>query len=375
MGNRQRACFLWWGLLALSLSFTPVAAQKLGTATLPDISPECLASVDEEVVAPRYFQLVTYYRMPAFFSARDELRYTSPEYIVKSVDALLDLRKRADKDSRIQMPEDRCLRAAAMMHTDVVLVNEEAEPRAAAEFHLDVAERLIELIADEEIRERFRRHWLLILGYFYQMQIPERGGPGPFTSAKEFFDEAVKRFPDDAEVTFAAGTLYEWSGSQPGGEVGHLKKASQLYEQALAVESGAVGALTRYGRVLEKLGRYDEAKLKLSKVVGLDADDFCTYTANLVLGNIAERHKDYPEAIEHYENALLLFPQWQVGYVALGHALHVSGRRQESAEVVEAGILLRPRFAEDYDGWGVYDHGMTGRFEPLWQQMREEAIS
>jgi hypothetical protein len=72
---------------------------------------------------------------------------------------------------------------------------------------------------------------------------------------------------------------------------------------------------------------------------------------------------------------LLLFPQWQVGYFALGHALHVSGRRQESAEVIEAGLLLRPRFAEDYDGWAVYDHGRAERFEPLWQQMREDAIS
>lgn len=375
MHNRQGARFLWWGLLMLSASSILLAAQKLGTGTLSEISPECLASIEDDIVAPRYFQLVTYYRMPAFFSALDELRYTSPEYIVESVDALRDLRKNADNDSKIQMPDDRCLRAAAMMHTDVVLLDEEAEPSAAADFHLKTAEQLIELVEDSEIRERFRRQWLLILAYFYQMQIPKRRGPGPIEYAKEFFDKAVKRFPDDAEVTLAAGAFYEWSGSHPDGEMGHLKKASQLYERALARDAGAVEALTRYGRVLEKLGRYDVAKQHLTKVVELDADAFCTYTARLVLGNIAERHKDYPEAIEHYETALEMFPQWQVAYFALGHALHVSGRRQESAEVVEAGILLRPRFAEDYDGWGVYDHGMAVRFEPLWQQMREEAIS
>jgi predicted Zn-dependent protease len=82
----------------------------------------------------------------------------------------------------------------------------------------------------------------------------------------------------------------------------------------------------------------------------------------------------HEEAIAHFRAAVALKPDWQVGALALSHALHRHGSRDESREVLEHGLNVSWT-NENLFGWWSYETGLSGRFGPLLESMRSEVLA
>ena len=127
-------------------------------------------------------------------------------------------------------------------------------------------------------------------------------------------------------------------------------------------------AKLRYGKVLEKRGRFDDALQHLEVVIALEADHYIIYRARMALGNLAERHGHPEPAIRHYRAAIELEPDWQIGYLALSHALHTASEREASRTALEEALSLSESAAS---GWWEYEVGLSERADPLFSSMRE----
>ena len=64
------------------------------------------------------------------------------------------------------------------------------------------------------------------------------------------------------------------------------------------------------------------------------------------------------------DRAVALLPRWQAGYIALSHALHASGEREASREVLDEALQF-PADDENAVGWWSYEVGLSQRLEPL----------
>ncbi len=295
------------------------------------------------------------------------------------------LRNRHEVDRSLLPPRDRCRQAAAMAHTEAAI-------RLTGEIEFTLAARQIELsrqwIHEMKVtpeRERFRRDWLLALATFHHRSIfsfdpsrglgrvEEAGGPRAwlFSEAQRFYDEAVDVFENDAEILLSAGAFYEWSGSLST-DKRTLRKAEKLYARARAADPDYTEAQLRYGRALEKRGRYDEARVPLAAVDANVASTYQAYMAKLILGRVEHEAGNVAAAIELYRDATELLPEWQVAYLSLSHALHVAGRRDESREVLAGAIRREAKSVEVFQGWWVYERGSADYFEDIWDRMRAE---
>ncbi len=345
-------CFLWLWCPFLS-------AQ-------PDTSADCRVMLDSrQQLARDYFEAVTLYRQGDHPAATDELLRTSSETIEETIDELEDVLKSSNSSLG-----DSCLQAAAMMHSEIEMLYAVKQNWETSKLHHESGLKVVELMSDAEIRERFRRDWLLSLAYFYQTMTVYEGEISSYASAMTHFNEAVERFGGDAEVLIAAGTMYELSGSLLDNDA--MKEAEELYRRAIALEPGSAFALVRLGRVLEKRRQYEASETALRKAVRLEVDPISSYMAYLLLGGLAERNGNQEEAIQSYEIAVEMKPKWQVAYMALGHALDQAGRRKKAREVVSAAIEMQADSPEELDGWWAYERGLADRLEPLWSRMRRE---
>ncbi len=362
------------------------AAQPLVFAPSRD-DADCVVALEDQLpeqtlfllrFTPAYFRIVNKYRTPEYFEALTDLREVTEDLLERTIERLGDLprdRRHITPLTEVTFdPMDACIQAASMMHTEFGMNVFDEGQYGFAEFHFDIANQLITLILDGDRHDRFFRNWLLALGYYLQGVMflhDSEHASHSFVMAQEYYDEAVRQFGDDAESLLSAGTLYETSGSLRTDKK-HLEKAEELYARAVTADPAVAEAQLRYGRILEKLEKYSEVEAPIAKAIALDESTHITYIAHLIEGRVAERGGRVEEAILHYETAVELIPRWQVAYVSLSHALHVSGRRTESAEVLATSLRLRPETASDYDGWWIYELGRTGRFDRHWTSMREE---
>lgn len=298
-------------------------------------------------------------------SARDAgwMRYLeSQEAIEKSVGETL-------------APSDLCIQAASLLETELAMTLAERSRWQDADSHFEAAWQISLLIEPPLQRLRFQRDWLLAAGLFNHQLIFVNLAEEAFPRADRFLHNAVRLYPNDAEVLLAAGSLLEWSGSLRGGDPSHLKQAEELYSRARRLAPKEPEILLRHGSVLEKLGREDEAAVPLLQVLELDAKENLIYRSRMALGGMAERDGRLSEAIVHYEAAANAIPSWQVADVALGHALHDSGSHERAREVLGRALAMDARTADEtLGGWWSYELGIALRFEPLFERMRAEVM-
>lgn len=309
----------------------------------------------------RYFKVVDRYRQSEYEDALAELRHlptATPSRVIHEL-------------TPENVPSDDCLQAAVLLHTDFAMSDEESGRGRLAPIHWRTARRFIDRMQDVERREALRRNWLLMVAYYFQTTIFAGNTRSGYDRAKRYFDEAVASFPDDADVLVSAGTLYEWNGTLPRGLKTDLNRAESLYRRAVIARPNSAEARLRLGRSLIKQERHQEAETPLRDVLTIDENAFWSYYAHLFLGRLSEKAGGVPEAIEHYRSAMHLLPHWQVAYIALAHALRVSGDRDEARAILNRGVTMRPPFAQ-LDGWWVYERGRCGRWLPLLKRLREE---
>jgi len=328
------------------------------------MSQECAIVLKGYLGPTNYALLVDAYRQDRRIGAVREMRDESLEALEQFVKRL----QKIPRDVRASL----CLRAAALLHTEVAMLASDERDFRAAGFHFGLARSLAELV-----EPGFRRDWFLTVALFHQglifMGVSEFG----FREATRYFEEALREFAHDPELLLAAGALWEWSGSLRGGEKAHLKKAEKLYERALRADPSLTEAKLRYSNVLEKRGRFEEAAAPLEEILAepadRDADPHIIYRAHMTLGNLLERQGRPKEAAAHYRAATELLPTWQVGYLALSHALHTAGARTASREALEEA-LARHSSDESVVGWWSYEIGLSDRVKPLLLSLRQEIL-
>ena len=238
--------------------------------------------------------------------------------------------------------------------------------------HYQIAGELARGIEDRELS----RGWTLAMSYVLMAHLA-------FPLADSLLLEARQRFPSDADVLVAAGSLQEVYTQPIGREFLFLKtdrervrddrvRAVALYRLALAVGPRQAEAQLRLGRVALEAGDGDEARARLEWVSANASHPWLTYLAHLFLGELAEQEGLYLKAEGHYEQATRRWPGAQTGALAL------AALRARSGNGPDALRLLGPRFdgtagPARRDPWLDYQDANPDRAHAALEALRRRA--
>jgi tetratricopeptide (TPR) repeat protein len=160
--------------------------------------------------------------------------------------------------------------------------------------------------------------------------------------------------------------------------LGQAQRALRELERALELNPKYVEALIHRGLVLNELGRTDEAEEAFNQA----AANIDHPTAGLpapVAAQLANRHADLAEtyagagavdrAIEEYERALELGPQYHDLRYRMARLLLEAGRVLEAREALDQVLSARPSFVEAQAALGLahYLSGDAGGAREVWQ--------
>jgi tetratricopeptide (TPR) repeat protein len=242
---------------------------------------------------------------------------------------------------------------------------------------------LLEKVADETLRRRWRRDWMLAIAAFHAGRYDGR-------AARDLLDQLAAEFPDDPDVLFAAGRLHEAIGARisagrteplppelADASERELLAAARLYEGAVeALPAHAVARLRR-GRVLALLGRARSAHAELQGLLASSSEPELRCLAHLLLGGMAEKDGRLADALSAYRSAVGTGRSPEVAPLALAHLLARRGEGEAARRAVE-GILATSEDAPSQgDAWWRYlldglgeTSGEESRFESLRQEAR-----
>jgi len=203
-------------------------------------------------------------------------------------------------------------------------------------------------------------------------------------------DAAVGRFPQDAEMRLAAGSVKEElavayereqrllrrpSAVVPRGPAGVRASAISVtrlveatrrealahYAAALELDPSLDEAVIRHARVLTSEGRLNEARASLETRIPKLTDPRLICLGELFLGSIYESEKRLGDAALAYRRAAVAVPGSQTARIALAHVLERAGVADEARAVTEPFLAMKVRRPYDDDPWWVYSRGQYAR--------------
>lgn len=160
--------------------------------------------------------------------------------------------------------------------------------------------------------------------------------------------------------------------------LGQAERALGELERALELNPQYVEALIHQGLVLNDLGRTDEAQDSFGRA----AEHLAKPTGGLpapVAAQLANRHAELAEtyagagalgrAIEQYQSALELGPEYHDLRYRMGRLLLEAGRPLEAREALEEVVRARPKFVDAQAALGLahYLAGDAGGARAVWQ--------
>ena len=157
-------------------------------------------------------------------------------------------------------------------------------------------------------------------------------------------EAALEMFPDDEEVLFQAGALHVALATahyQQGAttrrlanvsflesEDAELRRAEQLFRQALKANPHHDEGRLRLGQVLGQRGRSADALVELRQVQPVTADPLLSYYTALFIAREEEALNNVDAAREAYQRAAALFPRAQTPHIGLSELHMRAGNRQ-----------------------------------------------
>jgi tetratricopeptide (TPR) repeat protein len=268
------------------------------------------------------------------------------------------------------------VRAAAMLHAEAAIrcwTNLRLECGAL----LESGRLLVDAAAPSgKDAESFRRRWYAATAMVQTMYVAP-------DEALDYFDHAVRTFPDDVALLTAAGWFAERlsnSAALPQTTMRHAqalrrrhqRTAERFLAAALAVAPDAAEPSLRLARLEVAANERESARKRLASLVARDdLQPPTAYLARLMLGDMHERDGNGREAARLYREALGLDPVGQSARVALAHVLYAAGDALEAAAVIEP-LLTRTGKDERNDPWSEYLVGYPAAGQLLLEQLRRE---
>jgi tetratricopeptide (TPR) repeat protein len=146
-------------------------------------------------------------------------------------------------------------------------------------------------------------------------------------SAKDNVKRALNLKPNLAEAFVTRGTIeegFDWN----------WEKAEKSYKKAIEISPHNPLARFRFGGILIRLGRFDEAQIHLGKSIELDPRSIVGY-ANL--GMSYHCKKDYAAAETYYRKIFEISDKLSTPHWLLARTLWMAGKKDESIrEIVQA---------------------------------------
>jgi protein O-GlcNAc transferase len=128
------------------------------------------------------------------------------------------------------------------------------------------------------------------------------------------------------------------------------EQAEGKLRSALELVPHRISTLTNLSAVLIKLKKYDEAEKVLQDILAIDKT---AAQAWLNYGLIEkEKSSNYPRAMEHFDKALEIDPDYPEAWLNKGVALYGLGRHQEAIDSYRKAIAIRPDYADGYCNLG-----------------------
>lgn len=217
----------------------------------------------------------------------------------------------------------------------------------------------------------FERYWLW--GVIASLQ-----GVNQPDLAREFADYALTRFPDEPRFLLAQAfavdqtrAFAETGGRNGAGQASHVRDVTARYDAAARFPETAAEARVRKAFFLHRIGRQAEAiaELEAVDVAAADRDVMTGYLRRLFRGRVLEALGRYDEARAAYESARRAQPEAQSPAVALMR-LHVRAGDRPAAEAIAAAIQAAPKSA--FDPWWIYWLGDARQYAAIVARLRED---
>lgn len=191
-------------------------------------------------------------------------------------------------------------------------------------------------------------------------------------AAAEHYARARQIFPTDPDILFVSGLLHERFGStamQAAAESiaesnrtspdvntsrAELVKAERFFRDALAQRPDHVETRVRRGRVLDDLGRHEEASQELRRAIADGASGSLLYLAELFVGRAEEASGRYEAARAAFEHASALYPNAQSPRLALSQLARRMGDRRAAQRELQVIAKLPDDEQRREDPWWFY---------------------
>ena len=278
-------------------------------------------------------------------------------------------------DATVRAAEAR-LRAAIMLHTDVAAASLGAD-FSLAEFHVNSARRLIDVLASRAARDararEFITHWYEFApSLFLVVRKLDR--------AARLVQEGFDKSPNNPTLHTYKGIIVEMSGPvqatvvargrglalSPARAEKALEPATQEFRLALKADSRFALARLHLGRI-HFLADDNRARADLEQALADATDPSTQYLAHLFLGEVAERDKRQADALREYEAAIAVGPRYQTGYVAAARMADALGESDRARELAMACVAIE----KNEDPW--WDYQVGGVNLPMLHWLRQAA--
>jgi type IV pilus biogenesis/stability protein PilW len=187
----------------------------------------------------------------------------------------------------------------------------------------------------EKDREKARIHTRLGSQYLQQ------GDP---TSALRELLEAQKYNPEDADMQFALGWAYSAKGLFP--------QAMEAYRATLKIDPKYTEAHNAIGAIFLETGQWDAAIAEFELVL----KDLLYQTPYYILNNLGwayYKKGDRSRAIEYYQKAVGMKPDFGMAFYNLGLAYKDNKQEEEAIKAFRNTVVLVPGFADAHMQLGI----------------------
>lgn len=168
---------------------------------------------------------------------------------------------------------------------------------------------------------------------------------GRHQEAESLYRELLKNQPDDPEILYFLGMLYQ--------QTGRPQQALPLIERVAKEKPNASAHHTVLAHVLAALGRLDDAREACNRALTLKPNN--PVALNLA-GHLLHLHGEWQRAVDAYKKAIALQPGNVLAHHNLGITLHYLGRTDEAVEHYKRAIKLEPANPQIH-----YNLGLTYR--------------